>query len=122
MEPIRPREDFFFLSYINFKVKCTIDLSLQSIPQPPILDENMIELKSLPRNTDQPKTNPSPITYKRPRDKKTNTLAPPKIKYVYKVKENVVEQPFVFTFDLPSQEENKSMVDKLTPTPTQIEN
>jgi hypothetical protein len=34
MEPIKPYEDFFFLSYQNFKEKYVAKLSLQNMPQP----------------------------------------------------------------------------------------
>jgi hypothetical protein len=94
IEPIKPHEDFFFLSYQNFKAKNIVELSLKNMPQhmiePHILDETMIEPKYLPSNQDQPMKNTLPSTYKRLRDNQNNLVMPPKFKQVYKAKEKVV--------------------------------
>jgi hypothetical protein len=47
LEPIKPREDFFFLSYQYFKAKCIASLSLRNMTKPPILDKTMIEPKDI---------------------------------------------------------------------------
>jgi hypothetical protein len=105
MEPIRPCEDFFFKSYENFKAKHIEELSPRNMPQPmiepPILDETMIEAKTLTINQDQPMTNPSPISYKTSQDSQISLVVPHKIKQVSKVKEKLVEKPPCFLLFLP---------------------
>lgn len=47
MEPIKPHEELFFLSYQNFKVECIARISLQNTTEHCILDETMIKPKDL---------------------------------------------------------------------------
>lgn len=89
MERINPFEDFFCISYQNFKVECIEKLSLQNMPTTKliILDKTMIEPRHIPNNQDQCKICPLPTSYKIPRDNQNNFEIPPKIKQVCKVKE-----------------------------------
>lgn len=120
MEPIKPQEDLFFISYQKFKEKKIVELSLwnmsPSTSEPTILDEIMLEPKQAPNNQDQPKIETSPSSYKWPRDSETNPIVPPRINQIYKVKEKVVEQPPMVPSIPPLREENKPMVDQPTPT------
>lgn len=103
MDPIKTYEYLFFQSYQKFKAK-QIKISLTNIPEndktmvvpspPPVMDEIMLETKTLPCNQGKYSTIPLPI-YKRPRENRTIHFVSPKIKQVYKPKEIVVSQPSV---------------------------
>lgn len=51
-----------------------------STSQPTILDKTMLKPKEFPNNQDQPKTKPSPTSYKQPRDNENNPTTPPRVK------------------------------------------
>lgn len=125
MEPIKPREDFFFKSYQKFKAKKTIELSLHNMPQPTTeaanLDEIMIEPKALMNIQEKSIKQPPTISYKRPWVNTRNPIVPPKVKQVYKVKEEVVEQPLVVN-SIPPKEEKEPMIDKPTLAQRKIDN
>jgi hypothetical protein len=76
----------------------------QPMIEPPILDETMIEPKTLPSNQDKSMTNHLPISYKRPRDNQIILIVPPKINFFNKYKDNLVEKPPMVPYIPPLRE------------------
>jgi hypothetical protein len=115
MEPIKLREELIFIS-------CTARIYLWSMIELPILYETMIQPKYFSQDQHKIENQNNKTSHKIPRDNQFNFATPPRVKQFYKEEEKVVDQPPMTSLFLPSQEENKHIVEKPTPTQTQLEN
>jgi hypothetical protein len=100
MEPIKPCEDFFLLSYQHFKEKFIMRISIQNMAASPILDETMIEPKDVSKGKHKTKNQDKSSSHKIPRDNQVSLAMPPTVKKFYKEKEKVVEKPPMSSFIL----------------------